>query len=226
MGSHRFQMEPRRRPWHPTPMARLQRRPVLLPPSATEAEDQHVVLHAIAWDQYAALARSRGESASPRLTYLDGNLEIMSPSENHERIKKLLARLVEAYDEEREVGLVGLGSTTYRQEARQCGLEPDECYCLGAPKEVPDLAIEVSLRAGYIEKLEVYGRLGVPEVWFWIRGAIYVYVLDPATGDYAERERSEALPELDLARVAELINRAPGRLDREIVADFRRGLRR
>lgn len=187
--------------------------------------DQHVLLRNITWEQYVALAESRGESASPRLTYLEGELEIMSPSGDHERTKTLIGRLIEAYDEEREIGLVGMGSTTFRRAAKQRGLEPDECYCIGAQRELPDFAIEVALRAGYIDKLAVYAGLGVAEVWFWSRGAFYVHALDRATGAYRACDRSELLPDLDLARVAELINRAAGRTDREIVADFRRGLR-
>ena len=202
------------------------RRPARPPLPAIEEEDQHVLLHDVSWEQYVALAESRGESASPRLTYLEGELEIMSPSNRHERAKTLIARLVEAFDEEREVGLVGLGSTTFRRQAKERGLEPDECYCLGASKESPDLAIEVALRPSLLDKLDVYGGLGVPEVWLWARGAFYVYVLDSATGEYTEAGRSRLLPDLDLARVAELINRAEGRLDREIVGDFRRDLRR
>lgn len=188
--------------------------------------DQHVLLRNITWEQYVALAESRGESASPRLTYLEGELEIMRPSGDHERTKKLIARLIEAYDEEREIGLVGMGSTMFRREAKQRGLEPDECYCIGAQRELPDFAIEVALRAGYLDKLAVYAGLGVAEVWFWARGAFYVHALDRATGAYRACDRSQLLPDLDLARVAELINRAAGRTDREIVADFRRGLRR
>jgi len=207
-------------------MAHPSRLPAIFAEPDAEEPDQHVLLHNITWDQYVALAESRGESASPRLTYLEGELEIMSPSGDHERAKKLIARLIEAYDEEREIGLVGMGSTTFRRQAKQRGLEPDECYCIGAQRELPDFAIEVALRAGYIDKLAVYAGLGVAEVWFWVRGAFYVHVLDGATGEYHEQGRSKLLPELDLARVAELINRAGGRTDREIVTDFRRDLRR
>lgn len=191
-------------------------------------DDQYVLLRDVSWEQYVALAESRGESASPRMTYLEGMLELMSPSRNHERDKKLIARLIEAYDGAREVGLVAMGSTTYKEELRKRGLEADECYCLGAGgenKERPDLAIEVARRSGYINKLDVYGGLEVPEVWFWARGAFYVYVLDEKTGDYHERAGSALLPDLDLARMAEAINRSEGRLDREIVADFLASLR-
>lgn len=36
-----------------------------------------------------------------RVTYLEGQLEIMSPSRSHEMLKKLIARLLEAYAEEK-----------------------------------------------------------------------------------------------------------------------------
>src|SRR5450432_4652687 len=45
---------------------------------------------------------------------------------------------------ERDVDLRGFGGTTFRREAKERGLEPDECYKLGKLEEdgVPDIAIE------------------------------------------------------------------------------------
>ena len=42
----------------------------------------------------------RGESSATRVTYLEGELELMSPSFDHETLKKTLGRLIEAYAEE------------------------------------------------------------------------------------------------------------------------------
>jgi len=44
-----------------------------------------------------------------RLTYLEGTLEIMSPSEDHETLKKLVARLLEAWADETGTDLHGYG---------------------------------------------------------------------------------------------------------------------
>ncbi len=131
-----------------------------------------------------------------RLTYLEGALEIMSPSDAHENAKKLLARLVEAYAEELDLDLDGHGSTTFRSEAAERGLEPDECYTLGRNKPVPDIAIEVVFSPPRIDKLAVYRGLGVPEVWVYQDGRLRVWVLG-AVG-YEERSRSAVLPLLDL----------------------------
>lgn len=167
--------------------------------------DQRVVLHGVPWAQYEALAAGRGESAVPRLTYLGGTLEIMSPSHDHEKIKTNIARLLKAWADAKGVELEGYGSWTVRREELGRGLEPDECYVLGAhgvPTR-PDLAIEVNWTRGGIDKLDVYRGLEVPEVWVWEDDRIVVYVL--TGGRYVVQARSALLPELDLALIAELL---------------------
>jgi Uma2 family endonuclease len=160
--------------------------------------DQHVVMHALRWQDYETLLAIRGERATPRLTYLEGDLELMTPALEHETAKTLLGRLIETYAEERGLELQGCGSWTIRAQAKARGLEPDECYILGVwtePPTVPDLAIEVVWTSGGIDKLEVYRGLGVPEVWFWQDNALRILQLE---GDvYVERPRSRLLPDLD-----------------------------
>ena len=75
--------------------------------------DQRVCLHDISWEGYEAFLAMRGDQAGARVTYLQGELELMSPSINHELFKKMLARLVEAYAEERNIELNGYGSLDF-----------------------------------------------------------------------------------------------------------------
>ena len=75
--------------------------------------------------------------------------------------------MLEIYFQEKRIRYFPLGSTTFRKQAKIGGVEPDESYCLGIEKEVPDFAIEVVVTSGGIDKLEVYKRLGVTEVWFF-----------------------------------------------------------
>jgi Uma2 family endonuclease len=165
--------------------------------------DQRVILTAVTWKQYESLLELFGDDhPGVRLAYLEGDLEIMSPSRKHERIKTTLGRLVELYALERDIPLTGLGSTTFREVAKERGAEPDECYCTGPEKEFPDIAVEVILTSGGINKLAIYEGLGVPEVWFWRAGALHVYGLGP--DGYRRRDRSDLLPELDVARLASL----------------------
>lgn len=175
------------------------------PPAAPRTEDQRVRLHDVSWADFERILQIRGDQAGVRVTYLNGVLELMTPSVDHEGIKTTIARLLEAYAEEKGLPFNGFGSWTLKNALRTRALEPDECYSLslGRPTS-PDLAIEVIWTSGGIDKLEVYRGLGVREVWFWYEGAIEVSVL---TGDqYETRERSVLLPDLDLADLARYID--------------------
>jgi len=166
--------------------------------------DQRIVLRDVSWEQYEALLALFGDDPPGiRMAYLEGALEIMSPSRKHETIKKVVARLVELYAIERGISLTGLGSTTFRRAAKERGVEPDECYCVGEDKEFPDIAFEVVLTSGGVNRLAIYEGLAVAEVWLWRNGNFEIYRLGP-TG-YERRERSGLLPELDFAQLVPLV---------------------
>lgn len=166
--------------------------------------DQHVVLRGVSWDDYEAVLAIRGESSAVRIAYLEGALELMSPSRDHELLKTKLARIVEAYAEELGIELEGYGSWTLKQRDKERGVEPDECYSIGSAGEVPDLALEVIWTSGGLDKLEIYRRLGVREVWVWQRREIAVFAL---RGDRYDRiVTSEYLPQVDLDLVRSLLD--------------------
>lgn len=184
-------------------------------------EDQRVFLRDISWEQYETILAIRGERSGVRISYLDGELEFMSPSIDHERIKKFLARLLEAWCEERGPDLNGYGSWTIEQREKKCGVEPDECYVVGVEiKSRPDIAIEVIWTHGGLAKLEIYRRLGVPEVWNWKGGKIEVFVLQD--GAYEVRERSTVLPDCELDVFCQYVEREN---QTQAVREFRAQLR-
>jgi Uma2 family endonuclease len=174
-------------------------------PVAYGACDERVLLHGVSFRAYAAM-RELVESPGVQMTYLEGTLEITSPSAKHEITKTMIARLLEVFALERDVPLFGYGSTTFRREERQRGLEPDECYTVGTElRDVPDIAIEVVVTAGGLDELEVYRGLGVREVWRWKDDAFELFEL---AGDrYVPIARSRFLPDLDLAVLAEHAHR-------------------
>lgn len=164
-------------------------------------EEQRVVLYGVSWQQYEALLFTFGDDfPNLRLSYMEGTLEIMSTSPAHEKIKKTIAMLMEAYFQETRTRFVSIGSATFRKEAKQRGLEPDECYCIGEEKEFPDIAIEVVLTSGNVDKLEIYKGLGVQEVWFWKNNQFSIYALRER--EYENVTRSELIPNLDLSLLA------------------------
>jgi Uma2 family endonuclease len=163
-----------------------------------------VLLHGVSWETYEGLLKALGnDHPSLRLTYLEGTLEIMTTSPRHERLKKLIARLLEAWAEEANVRLDGYGAATFRRAAAKRGLEPDECYALGELGEAPDLAIEVVESHGDVDKLDVYAGLGVREVWYWEEGRLRIHVLK--NGKYLEATASELLPRLDVAELVTFV---------------------
>jgi Uma2 family endonuclease len=192
-------------------------------PGTADAE-RRFILEDVPWWAYVAL-RDALEDTGTRMTYLEGRLELMSPSEMHEEETKLISRLLEAYADAMDLDLRGFRSTTYRHEAARRGLEPDECYALGAKAKdaVPQIAIEVVVSSPLLDKLDVYAGLGVPEVWIWrnSRRSFEVYVL--AAGKYERRETSALLPKLDLALMASFVR--PGESHVALVKTFRAALK-
>jgi Uma2 family endonuclease len=166
--------------------------------------DHHVVMNDISWEGYETLLALRGEVASPRMAYLDGVVEIMSLSWDHERIASRIGELLELFVFERGIECNPYGSWTLKR-AKAAGAESDRCYQFGSDQtqRMPDLAIEVVWTHGGLDKLEIYRRLGVKEVWFWDDGVIAVYVLGPA--GYTAQARSLLVADLDLVLVCELI---------------------
>lgn len=177
----------------------------VIPQSPVGSFDQRVQL-SVDWKGYEQFLELRGDSNATRVAYLDGRLEIMSPSENHEAIKTRIARLLEAWAEENDVDLDGVGSWTVKDPAVEAGGEADECYLLGSREgaERPDLAIEVNWsRRGLT--LEVWRRLKVREVWMFEDERLRVFVLRPAGDAYDQQERSALLPTLDLTLLSQFV---------------------
>ncbi|MDZ7960334.1 MAG: Uma2 family endonuclease [Aulosira sp. DedQUE10] len=166
-------------------------------------EEQRVVLPSVNWQQYESLLATLGDYPGLRLFYLEGTIEIFMPSPEHEMIKTVIARLLERYAEEVDILLHGYSSTTFRREAKARGLEPDECYCVGTLKELPDLAIEVNLTSGGIDKLAIYQGLGIPEVLMWQNNQLTLYDLREV--NYRESDYSQFFPSLDLKLLAQYI---------------------
>lgn len=185
--------------------------------------DQRIVMYAVPWSHFEAQLALRGDVPVPRMSYLDGALELMRPSKDHERIKSGIGRLIEAYALARGIDLSPYGAWTLKNAPKESAVEPDECYIVGADqgKDAPDLVIEVQWTHGGIDKLEVYRRLGIGEVWFWKGAHITIHVL---RGDRYERSaHSRVLPELDVELLVSFLDRPTGL---QAVTAFQEALRK
>lgn len=182
-----------------------------LPPDGSPHREDHFVhLWDVSWADYERILDIRGDRSGPRIQYLEGQLEIMSPSRYHEGIKSTIGRLVEVWCLERDVEFSTFGSWTVKDETKKSGVEPDECWILGdlpEKPERPDLAIEVIWTSGGIRKLELYRKLGVREVWTWKRGVLTAHRL--VDEQYVETPESTVLPGIDLALIAKFATTTP-----------------
>jgi Uma2 family endonuclease len=196
---------------------------------ALDDPEERRVLSRVSWTQYEALLADLGDSSSYRVHFLDGVLELLAPGRNHEVGKTQIGNFLELYFLETDTEYFPMGSTTLKKPERQAGGEPDESYCIGTDKEFPDLAVEVIVTRGSINRLELYRRLGVREVWFWQQQRLSLYHQREQTPDqfvdtagYEPIQHSEVLPDLDLELLTRCLQ-TPNPL--AAAKAFRQGLR-
>ena len=182
------------------PLARAFQK-VPLGPTGEPGEDR-IVVGRTSWEQYLAMDGERGaDNSHPRLYYLDGELEIMTTSLQHERLKERIGMLLVEFVNENDLEIFPHGHATM-QKLEEAGAEPDASWCFIDEKEFPDIALEIALTSGGLDKLEIYRRFAVREVWFWRKGALEVWNLKEDASGYAGPARaSRLLPGLDFALI-------------------------
>lgn len=179
--------------------------------------ESRVVLTPVSWNTYEALLRET-DRLGTRLTYDRGVLEIMAPSREHERIKTLLGWMLETTAAVMDMSISVAGSTTLKEQLKQRGIEPDECYYIANESRVrdhdnldlavdppPDLAVEVDISRSSIDQLPIYAEFGVPEVWICDGETIQVHALQE-DGQYRRQSRSLSFPFLPLEQLQRFLN--------------------
>ena len=195
-----------------------------------------MVLHDVSWSTYQSLIQDLGDDPGKRLTYDQGNLEIMVPLPPHEDYKKRIGRLVETTTEELAIEIRSLGSTTWNRKDLRQGLEPDQCYYIQNEERVrgkadldltvdppPDLAIEVDNTYSSLNRLAIYAALGVPEVWRFDGKTLTLYRLEE--GQYVIQETSTALPLLSQADILRFLQASQTMGETSWVRAFRQWVR-
>jgi Uma2 family endonuclease len=174
----------------------------------TPVGDQIVVLQGLSWSDYQRMLELRKDGRVPRFAYLEGQLEIMKPSQARVALTSRISHLLAAWCLERGVDFSAYGSWTLEDKSTARALEPDECYVFGSDPNAaqPHLAIEVVWTSGGLRRLDIYQKLGVREIWFWRKGCLTPYVL---TGEhYREAATSSVLPGIDLSQLCSYLDRA------------------
>jgi Uma2 family endonuclease len=169
-----------------------------------ERLDEPILIDELSWREFKVVEQLLSRPGV-RLSFLDGVLEIRRmPGEKHETIKERIGSLLDLYLLQMGIDYRPTGSMTLESPSGLVKREADKSYKLGPNREFPDLAVEVVVTSGGINKLEAYKRLQIPEVWFWENGALRMYSL--GADGYAEVDRSFVLPDLDIVLLVRCIN--------------------
>jgi Uma2 family endonuclease len=198
--------------------------------------DQRVVFHDVAWDTYVGLLKAQGEGLV-RLTYHRGVLEIMTLSQLHERLSRLLHQFVKTLTQEYGLEVASAGSTTMHSEQLASGAEADESYYIRHEELVrereeydpavdppPDLAVEVDLSSSSALRMLVYAELAIPELWQY-DGERLVFKSLGDDGQYHPIERSLSFPQLRSTDLEPFLKRRGMVGENALEQEFRQWLR-
>lgn len=169
--------------------------------------DEPITIEGLTWREFKATAQLI-DRPGVRLSFLDGVLEIRRmPGEQHETIKERIGTLLDLYLLQMGIDYTPTGSMTLESEEGLVKREADKSYKLAPNRTYPDLAIEVVVTSGGIDKLKAYKRLKIPEVWFWQKGALTIFHLriNEQGVDYEQLTASEELPGLNISLLLECI---------------------
>ncbi|MGL5063964.1 MAG: Uma2 family endonuclease [Microcoleus sp.] len=167
---------------------------------AVPTKESPLLFEGLTWREFKATEQLL-DRPGYRLSFLDGVLEIIRmPGEPHETVKERIGALLELYLLMAGFDFTPTGSMTLESETATVKREADKSYKLAPNRRLPDLAIEVVFSSGGINKLEVYKRLKIKEVWFWEDGVLEVYHLrgEGSALHYEKISNSEEVKGIDL----------------------------
>lgn len=163
-------------------MVTVQLKQIRVPPG------QRLELQQLSWQDFEAILAELGEHRGTRLAYTKGTLEIMTPLPEHEISKELIGDMVKILFEELNISNECFGSTTFKREDMNWGIEPDNCFYIQNYQTMigksrvdltvdppPDLVLEVDVTSK--TKLDIYEALGVPELWQYENRKLKIYLL-------------------------------------------------
>ena len=144
----------------------------------TNLKADRVVLYNISWEQLDNLLKNLGNSRSARIAYAQGTLEIMTPLPEHEDFKERISDTIKDAAEMLDLDFECLGSSTWKREIKQAGVEPDNCFYFQNEPLIrgkltfdlnqdppPDLALEIDLTHKSLDRLPIPGPFpDVPSV--------------------------------------------------------------
>ena len=197
--------------------------------------ETNLTLQGIRWETYQALLQDLAETSRKRLTYDREILEIMTPLPEHEINKRFLGRIVETATEVLGLEIYSWGSVTLMRKDLQRGIEPDECYYISREATMrgkltldlnhdppPDLAIEIDITSSSLNRLDIYAKLGITEVWRFDGQNLLIYILQDEV--YQQQEKSKVLSVLSRSEILQFLNQRQEMGENALLKKFRQWL--
>ena len=199
-------------------------------------EGATLVFRDFTWAEYEQLLEDIAEPGL-RVTYDEGRLEIMSPSQEHEEYKDLILSLVRVLSAVRGIAVETRGSATWKRPAIRKGTEPDTCfYVANAPRIIgkrtidldadppPDVVVEIDITNESLSKFPIYAALGVPEIWRYDGTAVHLY--ERAGNGYRTITESPSFPGLTATILAGALDQSKREGQTAALETFRQRLER
>ncbi|WP_445243990.1 hypothetical protein [Microcoleus sp. OTE_8_concoct_300] len=106
-----------------------------------ETLDGRVVLNGT-WEQFKLIQKVSEDSPGIKLSFFAGAIEILMPGFQHENFSEIIGYLVTTFLLQQAIKFYPSGSMT-QEKTGEASTQADKSFCLGEPKLIPDLSIEV-----------------------------------------------------------------------------------
>ncbi len=119
---------------------------------------ERILLKEVTWDEFEQILEELGEHRTSKIADHHHILEIMTPLPEHESNKEIISDLIKILLEELDIEFLSLGSTTFKNQFMQQGIEPDNCFYIENEAKIigkdrldltvdppPDLALEIDI---------------------------------------------------------------------------------
>jgi len=159
--------------------------------------------HNVSWEEFENILAAMSDNRFSRVAYDRGTLEIIMPTQTHEYYKEIISFLVQELADEMGKDCEPYGSTTWRRKAKEAGAEPDNSFYIQNESLIrgrldinldqdppPDLVLEIDYTSKSLDRMPIYARLGVPEIWRYDENVLRLYQLE--SGEYNEIDGSLA----------------------------------
>lgn len=205
-----------------------------MPQTFAIPEKQQFVLDGMSWRSYERALRTF-DGRRVRINFSRGVLEILTLSPEHERLKYLLARMVDVLVEELGWDSANFGSMTFKQRPK--GMEPDECFWIAHELDVrgrdtldpatdppPDLVLEIEVSRSVVNRLAILAAMGATEVWRYDGQHLRAMLLG-TDRKFHSSPTSRSFPFLPLDEVVDFLNQRTTQSNTAILRSFRTWVR-